>query len=216
MADLIGIEWRFPKFLDKLQQQLNNINLFIAANLQTNRGLMFDTSNEGRTQWAPLRLRDGQPLSQRGPLRQSFGPSNDGVRPKLNKGSIVKLSDDVVTIGTSLKYAVVHNEGAVIRPKKSKFLWIPIPAGKANSSNAPTKEAKKLLKQGRKKKGHDGWLWTRSKEGAIVVRAPSGKVFLLAKQVTIPKRPMDEWNESDQQEIEEALRNKLVEVLNFA
>ena len=215
MSELIGIEWRFPKFLNALQERMNEVNLFVAANLQTNRGLMFDTSNQGRTPWEPLKLRDGQPLSQRGALRQSFGPTNDGKKPKMNPGSIVKLGDDVVTIGTSIKYAIVHNEGAVIKPVKAKFLWIPLPSGKANSSNAPTPAAKKLRKAARKKKGEDGWRWVKTKEGALVVRAPSGKVFLLAKKATIPKRPMDEWNEADQQELEEALRNKLVEVLSI-
>lgn len=214
---LVGIEMKFPEWLLRLKQREDEIYLLVAATMQTNRGQMFDTSNAGRTLWAPLKLRDGQPLSQRGALRQSFGPSNDGRRPAKHPDGIVKFASGVVTIGTSVAYAPIHNLGGVIRPVKSKFLWIPLPDGKANSSNAPTDEAKKLRKSvGRRKKGDTGWKWTKNEEGTLIVRSPSGKVFLLAKKVEIPKRPMDEWISSDQEELEGVLQAKIAEVLNGA
>lgn len=214
---LVGIEFKFPEWLLRVRQREDEIYLLVAATMQTNRGMMFDSVNAGRTAWAPLKLRDGQPLSQRGALRQSFGPSNDGRNPARHPNGIVKYGNDVVTIGTTLAYAPIHNLGGVIRPVRSKFLWIPLPDGKANSSNAPTDEAKKLRKSaGRKRKSDNGWKWTKNEEGALIVRSPSGKVFLLAKKVTIPRRPMDEWISSDQEELEGVLQAKLAEVLSGA
>lgn len=211
---LVGISLKFPDWLLKIRQSENDIYLLVAATLQTNRGLMFDNANAGRSAWARPKLRDGAPLSQRGPLRQSFAPTNDGKRPGQHPDGIVKINQDTVTIGTKVVYAETHNRGAVIRPKKAKFLWIPLPAGKANSSNAPTDEAKGLRKSaGRKKKGQD-WKWTKTPNGPLLVTAPSGKVFLLAKKVTIPKRPLDQWNDMDQAELEETVINKLAEILN--
>lgn len=212
---LVGIEMRFPDWLLRVKQREDEIYLLVAATMQTNRGLMFDSANEGRTPWAPLKLRDGQPLSQRGALRQSFGPHNDGKRPARHPDGIVKYGNDTVTIGTTLAYAPIHNLGGVIRPVRGKFLWIPLPDGKANSSNAPTEEAKALRKSAKRaRKGDNGWRWTKNENGALIVRSPSGKVFLLAKRVEIPKRPMDQWISSDQEELEQVLANKLQEVLS--
>jgi phage gpG-like protein len=212
---IIDIKFEFPDLLRKVQEKENEINLLIAATLQTNRGLMFDDANASRTPWLPPKLRDGAPLSQKGPLRQSFAPRNDGITPAKHPDGIVKMGDGVVTIGTTLAYAPILNDGGIIRPKKGKWLWIPLPDGKANSSNAPTKEAKTLRKAvGRKSKKNNGWKWVKTEGGAIVVRAPSGKVFLLARKGTIPARPMTEWSPDDQQELEETLRNKIAEILN--
>lgn len=216
MGSDVKVTWKFPNLAKAYRASENDILLFIAAMLQTNRGMMFDTSNAGRTPWPKPLLRRGQPLSQRGPLRQSFGPANDGKQPARNPGGIVRMNSNVVTIGTSLKYAPVLNEGAIIYPRKGKWLWIPLPDGAANSSNAPTPLAKSLRKASGRRKKDNGWKWTKTQGGALVVKAPSGKVFLLAKKANIPRRPMDEWVESDQRELEEALRNKLAQVLKNA
>jgi phage gpG-like protein len=214
----VGITIKFPPWLLAIQQRESDIYLLIAATLQTNRGMMFDQENAGRpTPWAPLKLRQGQPLSKTGALRQSFAPRNDGVRPGKGAGTILKYGRDNVTIGTDLAYAPIHNLGGVIRPVKGQFLWIPLPDGKANSANAPTDEAKALRKSaGRKRKADTGWKWVKQPNGGIVVRAPSGKVYLLAKKVTIPKRPMDEWVDADQRELEAVVTAKITEVLNGA
>lgn len=213
---LVGIQTKFPPWLLAIRQRESDIYLLIAATLQTNRGMMFDTDNAGRTPWAPLKLRDGQPLSKTGALRQSFAPRNDGVRPGYGEGTIVRIGDGVVTVGTTLAYAPIHNTGGVIRPVKSKFLWIPLPDGKAMSANAPTEETKALRKQAPRKRKDSGWIWKKVPDGPLLVRAPSGRVFLLAKQVTIPKRPMDEWVAADQKELEQTVLSKLEEILNAA
>jgi phage gpG-like protein len=200
---LVAITTKFPPWLLQIKQREDDIYLLIAATLQTNRGLMFDNLNAGRpTPWVPLKLRDGQPLSKTGALRQSFAPQNDGEKPAKRDGTIVRYADGVVTVGTSLAYAPIHNHGGVIRPVRHQFLWIPLPDGKANSANAPTEEARALRKGAGRKKKDSGWVWKKQEGGALTVRAPSGKVFLLAKKVTIPKRPMDEWAPADQLELE--------------
>lgn len=217
MSSPVAIRAKFPPWLLAVRQKEDDIYLLIAATLQTNRGQMFDDMNAGRkTPWEPLKLRKGQPLSYSGALRQSFAPKNDGVRPSQGGDTIVKFAGDVVTIGTSLAYAPIHNTGGVIRPVTNRFLWIPLPDGKANSANAPTEEAKNLRRAAGRKRKDNGWKWVKSETGALIVRAPSGKVFLLAKKVTIPKRPMDEWAPEDQKELEQTVVNKLEKVLNAA
>lgn len=199
---MVGLEWKFPKWLEAFRTRESELMMFIAATLQTNRGLMFDRDNAGRpTPWKKPVFRDGQPLSKTGTLRKSFAPRNDGRTPVKGPDGVVQVSGTQVTIGTTLAYAPIHNTGGVIRPKNGKVLWIPLPNGRANSSNAPTKAARDL------KKG---------KTGAPIVKGRNGIVYLLAKKVTIPKRPMDEWTQADQKELESALLTKLEEILNGA
>lgn len=57
--------------------------------------------------WQPLRFRAGQPLLDTGKLRNS-------IASRAHKVS--------VEIGTSERYAGVHQRGATIRPKRGKFL----------------------------------------------------------------------------------------------
>ena len=97
----------------------------IAATLQRQRAMIFDNEGayHGRPRWEPLKCRQGQILFDTGKLSQSIGPlSRTSDRPGYSVGSIVKLSDGIVTIGTNLPYAAVHNYGAVIRPVKAKAL----------------------------------------------------------------------------------------------
>jgi phage gpG-like protein len=196
----VGIEWRFPALEQLVKSHQEEISLFIAAQLQTNRGLMFDESNAGRpTPWKKPLLRDGQPLSQGGELRRSFAPKNDGQRPGQGPSGIVRIAGEAITIGTSLAYADILNNGGIIRPKRFPVLWIPLPNGSAKSSNAPSKLAKHI------KSG---------KSGAPIVKGKNGITYLLAKKATIPARPMDEWTADDQLEVETALRNKLEALLN--
>jgi phage gpG-like protein len=205
MSELVRIEWKFPNLKMAVEKREMEIYMLIAASMQTNRGMMFDNSNAGRTPWEKPKLRDGQPLSQKGALRQSFGPTNDGKRPAKNPGGIVKFNAGVVTIGTDLKYASILNTGGIIRPKRFPVLWIPLPDGAAKSSNAPSKLTKQLKKEFKAGTGT-----------APIVKGRNGKFYLLAKKATIPARPMDEWNQEDQIEMEETLRNKLEEILNGA
>jgi phage virion morphogenesis protein len=66
------------------------------------------------TPWAALKLRQGQPLRDTGRLQRSITSAPDAQG---------------VTVGTSLRYAPVHQFGATIRPKKAKRLVFPGPGG---------------------------------------------------------------------------------------
>lgn len=128
----LNIKFKFPKWEAKIAQNRERINLFLAAQMQTNRAMLFDAEGayNGHKKWAPLKFRKGQILSKTGALRKSIGPVTDGVTPKHNAGSIVKISNDVVTIGSNLAYAKVQNDGAKIVPVRAQALKIPTGNGK--------------------------------------------------------------------------------------
>lgn len=237
MSDLVGLEFRFPDLGAKFSARYDEIMLFAAAVIQTNRALMFDDSNAGRTPWPKPKLRDGQPLTISKTLRNSFAPHNGGDRPVLGPDGIVEITADVITIGTKIAYARVLNDGAVILPKRFPVLWIPLPDGSPKSANAPskltkslikghkvdkrtTKEIAKLKKRYEKTKSeallheieHLKGEKRQPSDGAPIVQGKNGKYYLLAKKATIPARPMDEWVPADQQELEEALTNKIEQV----
>lgn len=130
---MLEINFKFPDWFEKIKANEERINLFLAANMQTNRAELFDAEGafNGHRQWKkPIFRPDGQTLSLRGTLRKSIGPENDGKRPKQNPNGIVRIQGDVVTIGTSLIYAKILNSGGVVRPKNAKALAFPGPGGK--------------------------------------------------------------------------------------
>jgi phage gpG-like protein len=118
------IELDFPQFKNVAVQIQSELPGLIAATLQTQRAMIFDSSGtyNGRPGWDPLKCRDGQPLKDRGTLSQSIGPANDGITPGRATGSIVQLAMGMVTIGTNIAYAEVHDQGKVIVPVKAKAL----------------------------------------------------------------------------------------------
>lgn len=210
---LVQIDFQFPDLFAKLRGKETEILLFVAANLQTNRGLMFDETNAGRpTPWAPLKYRMGQALSLTGTLRKSW---QGNLRGGATTDGIVRMTGDNVAIGTTLAYAPIHNTGGVILPKNKPMLWIPLPNGSAKSANAPNKHTKALIKNSKEERRAKKAGEPKKASGPPIVYY-KGKYFLLAKKVTIPRRPMDEWTEADQLEMETALMNKLSEVLASA
>lgn len=132
MSDnLLDIKFKFPKWKQTIENNRDRIMLFLAAQMQTNRAMLFDQEGayNGRKKWAPLKFRKGQILSKTGTLRKSIGPVADKT-PKYNTGSIVTIGNDEVTIGTNLAYAKVQNEGAKIVAIKAQALKIPTGDGK--------------------------------------------------------------------------------------
>lgn len=112
------IEMKSPpwkEMADKLKAALPGV---LAANLQTQRAMVFDTEGRynGRPGWAPLKHRKGQILKDTGTLSKSMGPKPSGNKPGHAVGSILRMSDNVVTIGTDIAYAAIHNNGALIAP----------------------------------------------------------------------------------------------------
>jgi phage gpG-like protein len=181
---MIDLKFYWPRLEERVRKNQERIEMFIAAQMQTNRALLFDHSGDynGHKPWAPLKFRNGKPLLLRGTLRKSIGPQNDGKRPGRGENSIVETSNGIVKIGTSLAYASIHNQGGKIVAKQAKALKIPIPGGKG-----ATDVAKSI----------------RKNEGSFIFR----------KSVQIPKRNFDEITDQDRVEFNEAMKAVLKEVI---
>lgn len=112
---------------------------------------------------------------------------NNMVKPATEKNSGKTLSEstrlmrsityhvegDTVIVGTNVVYARIHHEGGVIKPKRAKYLAIPL-----------TKEAAVM-------KPRD-WTDTWIKLGIIMHKGADGEpeaLYCLVKSVTIPARP---------------------------
>lgn len=194
MTVALEMIFKFPNWLEKIQQSEDEINLFIAAMMQTNRGTLFDKegANNGHQKWAPLKFRRGQILSDKGILRKSMAPIAANGRP--GNDGIVRFQGDTITIGTKLLYARLMNDGTakmpggVLRPVNAKALKIPIPGGKEATAGA-----KKLRK---------------------TAYGDASNKFIFRKSVKIEGRPFDTWTQEDEEEISEAVMNKIIDVLN--
>lgn len=133
---LISIEFKLPNYLKKLQASESRIERFIAAQIQTNRGQLFDQegSHNGHERWAPLKVRQGQILSDTGTLRKSLAPTNAQGYPGANGDIVFRggLALKSVSVVTKLKYAAMMNygtaglPGGVLRPRTKKVLRFPV------------------------------------------------------------------------------------------
>lgn len=204
MNSLLEIEFKFPDWKGRIKKHERQLNLFTAAMIQTNRGMLFDSEGDynGHGGWEPLAFRNGQVLSRFGTLRKSIAPfSADG---KPGAGGYVRFQGETIKVGTTLLYARMMNDGTtklpggVLRPVRAKALMIPIPKGQWRSEAADEvfEESGKTIKR----KRADG----RKYNEDVIFR----------KSVRIPARPFDEWNSQDQAEFDAALLNELARVLN--
>ncbi len=193
----VALNLKFPDLYKKLKANQDEIYRFVAAEMQFNRGMLFDQEGayNGHPKWAPLKFRRGQILSDRGVLRKSIGPMDANGSAPAN--GTVSIRGDVVTIGTTLFYAAMMNwgttglPGGVLRAKNGGALMIPIPGGK--SGTMATKTMKKTKVQGPGK----------------------GKMNVIFRNsVKIPARHFDEWNDQDQADLEAALVNKISDILS--
>lgn len=115
-----------------------------------------------------------------GPLQQAnrefrgtdaSGPLQDSGRLRMSIGTVRKITDTEMEIGTDLFSAPTMHFGAVIKPKNAKFLTLPMPGitGSARSYEN-----------------------TFFKGGMMFQNLPGGGIrplFVLRKQVKIPARP---------------------------
>lgn len=199
----VKIKMSFPDYAGQIKRRRDDLNRFIAAMVQTNRGELFDSegSHNGRPGWKPLKLRNGQILSDRGVLRKSIAPFNP--RGTSGPNGIVRFSSDTITVGTKLIYARLMNDGTekmpggVLKPVRAKALKIPLPAGKS-----ATDTAKGLRKQSKKIKYSPAPGVERDQN--VIFRA----------SVKIPARPFDDWNDQDDLELREAVANKIASIMN--
>lgn len=239
MAGGVKVDFKmtYPKLDEKLKASRGEINLFVAANVQTNRGLLFAQggARNGHQAWPAPQFRAGQPLKDRGTLSKSIGPSGARDRPITSPGGVVKLGTDTVTIGTNLKYAWLMNwgttklPGGVLTAKNAQALRIPLPSGKK-----ATQSAKDLSKGASTKKDYMRKIADLEYE-INGVRQPErranlskrlrsmkekaaqmkdGEKYIFRKSVKIPARRFDEWTAEDQNEITKALTKKLVRILS--
>jgi phage gpG-like protein len=150
---VLDIDFKFPDWADKVRGAEPELNRFLAAQVQTNRGLLFDAegSRNGHQRWPGLSLRNGQILSQRGKLRKSIAPRNSGGQP--GPDGVVSFDGDMIAVGTRLLYAKMMNYGTVglpggiLKPKHAKALRIPLPAGQSASPKARKARAAPLEKK---------------------------------------------------------------------
>jgi phage gpG-like protein len=144
---IVEAKIKVPDWKKIKEEVRNKAGLVTAATMQTQRGLIFANSGvyNGRSAWAPLKLRSGQPLKDRGTLSKSIGPATDGEKPKRNNGTIVEISQETITIGTNLYYAALMNfgtekmPGGVMRAKNGKVLAFPGRSGKRSKRGKKSK-----------------------------------------------------------------------------
>lgn len=225
----VKIELKFPDIAALIRKNQDEINRFIAAQMQFNRGMLFDTegSYNGREKWPGLVFRSGQILSQRGTLRKSIAPK--AANGKAGPDGYVRQSADTITIGTTLHYASMMNygtknlPGGVLRPVKAKALKIPIPQGLKAGEGAKAiqkvsnlrkiEELQKRLNRTKSRKVAQKILF-KIRELNYRKDFSKGPVkFIFVKSVKIPERRFDQWNDMDQLEMSEALCNKLVDII---
>lgn len=234
MGKLVSIEMDFPELAEKVKAAEDEINLFIAAQVQTNRGLLFDSegAHNGHERWAPLRLRNGQIMSRSGTLRKSIAPYNATGQP--GPGGIVRFEGDTIVVGTTLGYARMMNDGTVnlpggvLRPVNAEALAIPLPSGvmanpeakklrkKASGRRDLEASIKKLRSRIRTTSGPEKRkLQEKLKRYTAKLNdSPKNERVMFRKSVKIPPRPFDNWTNEDETELTEALTNKIGEVID--
>jgi phage gpG-like protein len=125
MATLLHVQFKMPNWAEKFRSELGNIHGKALATIQTNRGMLFkqEGAYNGHAKWKPLKNRKGQILADTGTLKNSIAPKGgDKKRPSAGPNGILKFIGDVMTIGTNVKYANIHNFGGVIKPKTKDLL----------------------------------------------------------------------------------------------
>jgi phage gpG-like protein len=191
---MISFSWKFPPLLKKFSAKEEEIYRYMAAQLQTNRGLLFDAegARNGNKAWGKPKFRNGQAGSSRGTLRKSLGTGG-----KSGPHGKVRISRGRVAIGSSLIYAGMFNfgpgglPGGVLRAKDGGVLRIPIPSGKRATAEAKAVKKTKSTNE-----------FTGREENVI-----------FRKWVRIQPRRFDILTDADQAELSRALKAKLVQVL---
>lgn len=120
------IDFKMPDLLGALTFNQERIERTIAATIQTQVGLRFDAegAHNGHEKWLGLKMRQGQILSFSGLLRKSMSPpgADGNPGPQGYVRSAGTLENLLTEVGSKVIYASVHNNGAVIRPKKKEAL----------------------------------------------------------------------------------------------
>lgn len=220
----------------KLIKNRDNVKRIMAATMQTNRGLLFARggAHNGHAPWKPLVFRAGQPLKDKGALSKSIAPAHGPNEPGRSPNGIVRLSGNVVTVGTNLHYATMMNwgttklPGGVLRPVNGKALRIPLPAGKKASDVAKglakgAKSGKSLARQvsdleiqiryTQSSELAEGLRRRYTKLRRAMDRSSEKEKYIFRKSVKIPARRFDEWTSKDQEEMVKTVGKALARIM---
>lgn len=126
------INFEMPNLIGALAASQERIERTIASTIQTMVGFRFDAegAHNGHEKWLGLKMRQGQILSFTGLLRKSMSPpgAQGNPGPQGFVHSVGPLENLLTEVGSKVIYASVHNNGAVIRPKKKQALRFLNPA----------------------------------------------------------------------------------------
>lgn len=221
--ELVKIDLKFPNWKAKVEKARDEIMLAVAAEIQANRAMLFDSEGafNGHKAWKKLVLRNGMALSNRGVLRKSIAPPQ--ATGRAGPGGIVRFEGDIVRMITTVKGAALMNYGGKVTAKKAKALKIPIPQGakagdgaKAIQRQVLTKQLAVLGQKLSKTKGKKSQERLMGQIARIRERMKEGKgpvKFIFRKSVVIPPRPFNEWTSRDQASLEQVLAAKIKEIL---
>lgn len=126
---MVKIDFNMPDLGERFRAHHSRLAIAIASDIQTNRGLLFDAEGNynGHTKWKDLAsglnkktaangLQVRQILRRKGTLKNSIAPSSHSgtAGPQGYVRTEGDYSNPVVTVGTNVKYARIHNEGGII------------------------------------------------------------------------------------------------------
>ena len=139
----VSVNIQLPDFDKKQMWMLRAVPLLIAASLQTQRGLIFQNEGQwnGREKWAPLKFRDGKILRDKGDLSKSIAPRHDDNKPGRSAGTILEAKGDIVSVGTDIAYAIIHEEGKVYHGTPEMPLAFPAPLYKISSKTGKQRKS---------------------------------------------------------------------------
>lgn len=184
---------KFPDYKAQLKKNIVSVLNVAAATMQTNRGMIFKNEGgyNGHQRWKKPLLRAGAALQDRGGLKRSIAPPNNGLKPGKGPNGIVEISGLTVSVGTKWKQAAILNYGGIIKPVHAKALKIPLPSGRNATSVARTVKSTTIK--------------TTREDGKV-----QKKKFMFLKKVVIPPRDYLSWNAQDQEELNETVVNYLM------
>jgi len=120
----------------------------------------------------------------------------------MNSITYVERGNKVI-VGSNVVYASIHQFGGTIKPKKAKYLTVPLTKEARRHSQAlGTRKYLERLKS-------QGWNVLIPKGRKVILAKKEGKIkalFALKEEVKIPKRTYVYWDEEDEKRIREIVR----------
>lgn len=111
------------------------------------------------------------------PPNRQTGNLSRSIQPHL-------VATGVVRVGANERYARIHEMGGVIRPKRAKYLWIPVNAKPSETPSAVISHKKDYAFIPRRSGGF--FVVKKSKSGR---KLKAGMIYVLSLGVYLAKRP---------------------------